>query len=164
MKSRNLIAWGTYVGVLAAIIYLIDHQLSGNAIFLAGGGTWIAFQAWAVYFLGGSTVRGGVKGFLGYVVGIALRVVIFELLSLFGPANWWAMPVAILLPVIPVMCLQEVEWLNYIPAFFIGCGAYFAILTYAAAVKPLAVSGTERWTAYLDAAVRSSANPTTQFG
>ena len=105
-----------------------------------------------MYFLGGSTVRGGIKGLLGYVVGIVLGVVIFELLSLFGSANWWAMPLAILLPVIPVMCLQEVEWLSYIPAIFLGCGAYFAILSYAAPVKPLAVSGTERWSAYLDAA------------
>lgn len=151
MKTKNLVAWAVWIALLAALIQLIDQQLAGKAIFLAGG-AWVAFQAWAVYFLGGSNVRGGVKGLLAYVVGITTGVVIFELAAAFGLSNWWAVPLAIFLPVIPVMCLQEVDLLSYIPAIFLGCGAFFGILNYAAPVHPLTVSGADRWQIYAESA------------
>lgn len=130
MKNLNLIIWAVWIAVLALIIQVVD-QLIGLKMPIGHAGAWVAFQAWAVYFLGGCTVKGGLKGFLAYCVGIATGIIIFELagvLSFLGA--FWCVPVAIAIPVVPVMCFERVRILDYIPAIFIGCGAFFGIMNY----------------------------------
>ncbi|PXV86855.1 uncharacterized protein DUF1097 [Lachnotalea glycerini] len=129
-KTLNLVIWATWIALLALMIQIID-QLIGTKMPIGHTGAWIAFQSWAVYFLGGCTPKGGFKGFISYVVGITTGIVIFELAGILSFAGaFWCVPIAIFIPVIPVMCFEKIPVLDYIPAIFIGCGAFFGIMNY----------------------------------
>ncbi len=133
MKFSKFIVIPIIIAILAALMQVIDQLLAANTIvgsLLAGGGSWIAFQAWAVYFLGGCNVHGGVKGFLAYVVGIVASIAIMLLGGSFG--GFMGVPIAILILVVPCICCERAEILSYVPALFIGAGAYFGIMGYIA--------------------------------
>ncbi|MCX6868935.1 MAG: DUF1097 family protein, partial [Verrucomicrobia bacterium] len=49
--------------------------------------TWIAFQAWAMYFLAGCTPKMGAKTFAGYAGGILASIAIFELNGVLSSLN-----------------------------------------------------------------------------
>ena len=51
------------IAVIAAALQCVDQLLSQNMLTKYAAFGWISFQAWAVYFLGGCTVKGGVKAF-----------------------------------------------------------------------------------------------------
>lgn len=130
MRNINLVVWACWIALLALIIQVID-QVIGLKMPIGHGGAWIAFQAWAVYFLGGCTPKGGLKGLIAYGVGIITGIIIFELagvLSFLG--SFWCVPIAIFIPVVPVMCFERIKILDFIPAIFIGCGAFFGIMNY----------------------------------
>ena len=93
-------------------------------------------MAWALYFLGGGTVLGGIKGFLSIMLGVIAGMVIVELAGLFSALGFWSVPLALFIPVIPVLCLERIKLLDYIPALFVGCGAFFAIINYFPANDP----------------------------
>ncbi len=121
------------VAALATIMQIIDQYLAANTIIgslLAGGGSWIAFQAWACYFLGGCNVKGGVKAFIAYALGIVASVAIMVMGGKFG--GFFGVPLAIFIVVVPCICFEKVEWLSYVPALFVGAGAYFGIMGYIA--------------------------------
>lgn len=133
MKFSKYIVGPIIVAVLAALMQVIDQFLAANTIvgsLLAGGGSWIAFQAWACYFLGGCNIKGGVKAFIAYTIGIAASVLIMVLGGVFG--GFWGVPLAILIVVIPCICCEKSDWLGYVPALFVGAGAYFGIMGYIA--------------------------------
>lgn len=136
MKFGKYIGGPIIIAVLAMIMQAIDQFLAGNTIIgslLAGGGSWIAFQSWAVYFLGGCNIKGGVKGFVMYAIGILASIAIMTLGGgLFSGLGFWGLPVAVLLVVIPCICCERVEFLSYVPALFVGAGAYFGIMGYIA--------------------------------
>jgi hypothetical protein len=95
---------------------------------------WIAFQAWAVYFLAGCNVMGGVKAWIGYATGIAASIAIIEIMSvpaLGGLANVSglsvAMAIAVFIVVIPAIMSENLK--NMVPALFIGSGAFFGLFT-----------------------------------
>ncbi len=131
MKFSKFIVIPIIIAVLACIMQIFDQLLAAHTPigdYLAGGGSWIAFQAWAVYFLGGCNVHGGVKGFISYALGIAASILIMVLGGAFG--GFFGVPIAILLIVIPCICLERAEITSYVPALFIGAGAYFGIMGY----------------------------------
>lgn len=136
MSFKKFIVIPVMIAILASIMQVIDQFLAANTIvgaLLAGGGSWIAFQAWAVYFLGGCNVKGGVKGFLAYFIGIVASIAImWSGGNLFGALGFFGVPLAILILVIPCICCERVEILSYVPALFIGAGAYFGIMGYIA--------------------------------
>jgi hypothetical protein len=120
------------IGILAFSIQVIDQWLSpvmqpsGNV-----GFSWISFQAWATYFLAGADVKGGIKTFLAYAVGIAGSIAIMLLGGVLAPSlAFWAVPVAVGVIAFSVIFLEKVEWLSLIPALFIGAGAFFAFMSY----------------------------------
>ena len=95
---------------------------------------WIAFQAWAVYFLAGCTPMGGVKAWIGYATGIAASIAIIEIMNvpaLGGLANVSglsvAMAIAVFIVVIPAIMSENLK--NMVPALFIGSGAFFGLFT-----------------------------------
>jgi len=92
---------------------------------------WIAFQAWAMYFLAGCTIQGGVKVFLGYAGGAAASVAIFELMGLLAkslhPAI--ALSIAVFLVVIVVISAERVPWFDFVPAWFVGAGIFFGVMS-----------------------------------
>ncbi len=135
MSFKQFIVIPIIIAVLACIMQAIDQWLAGNTVvgkLLAGGGSWIAFQAWACYFLGGCNVRGGVKAFLAYFIGIAASIFIMKLGGTLAGAGlgFWAVPIAVLIVVVPCICCERVELLDYLPALFVGAGAYFGIMGY----------------------------------
>lgn len=133
MKFSKYVVGPIIVAILAAVMQVIDQFLAANTIvgsLLAGGGSWIAFQAWACYFLGGCNIKGGVKALIAYAIGIFASVLIMVLGGTFG--GFFGVPLAILIIVIPCICCERVEILSYVPALFVGAGAYFGIMGYIA--------------------------------
>lgn len=132
MKFSKFILIPVMVAVLAALIQVVDQLLSPNVLPVGNKGFgWLAFQAWALYFVAGCNIKGGVKTFLAYLVGIIASIIIIKGGSeWFSSLGFWAFPASLLIFVIPVICLEKVAWLDFIPAIFIGAGAYFAFMTY----------------------------------
>jgi hypothetical protein len=94
---------------------------------------WIAFQAWAVYFLAGCNLLGGIRALIGYATGIVASIAILALMSAPGISDlppWggmnFVMAVAVFIVVIPAIMSEKVK--NMIPALFIGSGAFFGLL------------------------------------
>ena len=120
------------IGILACLIIVTDQLLSpfmkpsGN-----NGFSWISFQAWAVYFFAGGNIKGGIKTFLAYALGIGGSILIMVLAGELTPAlGFWSVPVAVGIIAFVVIFFEKVEWLNLIPALFIGAGAFFAFMNY----------------------------------
>jgi hypothetical protein len=120
------------IGILAFLIQALDQWLSpmmepaGNK-----GFSWISFQSWAVYFLAGCSIKGGIKAFLAYASGIGASVLIMLLGGALTPAlAFWAVPVAVGFIAFVAIFFEKVEWLSLIPALFIGAGAFFAFMSY----------------------------------
>ena len=93
---------------------------------------WIAFQAWAVYFLAGCNVMGGVKAFIGYATGIAASIAIVALMGVPGIKDLptvggmnLVMAVAVFIVVVPAIMSEKFK--NMVPALFIGSGAFFGL-------------------------------------
>jgi len=98
---------------------------------------WIAFQAWAVYFVAGCTPMNGVKAWIGYLTGIVASIAIIELMGVPGIKSLptvggmnLVMAVAVFIVVIPAIMSENAK--NMVPALFIGSGAFFASLGHAA--------------------------------
>lgn len=141
-RNLNLIVWAMWIALLAASIQVID-QLIGTSLPIGHSGAWFAFMAWAVYFLGGGTALGGFKGFISMMLGVIAGIIIVQLVGVFSfLGDFWKTPVAIFFPVIPVLCLERIKILDYIPALFVGCGAYFGIINYFPAAYGEAVTDT----------------------
>ena len=111
--------------VLAPFIRLPGVDAGGPGLI-----TWIAFQAWAMYFLAGCDLKGGIKTLIGYIVGIVASIAIMVLGGKLAGMGFYAVPLAILVIVIPVIFLEKVKWLDFIPAIFVGAGAFFAFMSY----------------------------------
>ncbi len=132
MKFSKFIVIPLFIAFQAFTMQAIDQSISkffpptGNS-----GFGWIAFQAWAMFFLAGCNVKGAVKTFLGYISGIVASIAIMKFGSaLGGSLGFWAFPAAVAVIVVPVICLEKVKWLDYVPSIFIGAGAFFGFMSY----------------------------------
>ena len=63
-KFGKYIVGPIIVAILAFAMQALDQVLSPVFAFGSMAGDWIAFQAWAIYFLAGCNINGGVKGFI----------------------------------------------------------------------------------------------------
>ena len=97
---------------------------------------WIAFQAWAVYFVAGCTPMNGVKSWNGYLTGVIASIAIIEWMGVPGIKDLpsvggmnLVMAVAVFIVVIPAIMSENLK--NMVPALFIGSGAFFASLGHA---------------------------------
>ncbi|MEG0453043.1 MAG: DUF1097 domain-containing protein [Coprobacillus sp.] len=131
MKIIKYLGGPLIIAFLAFVCQIIDQKFGGSV----GLGTtwgWLAFQSWAAYFIAGCTVKGGVKAFAAYIVGMIASIAIMVFggqLSSMG-FGFWAFPISILVLVVPTICTEKVELLNLTPIIFIGAGAFFAIMNY----------------------------------
>jgi hypothetical protein len=129
MDFKKFIVIPVFIAVLAASFVVIDQLINSlMPISDPGGFGWVTFQAWAMYFLAGGTVKGGLRTFFGYVMGIAAAIIIIHLFILMnGSLAFWALPVAVLIVVIP-MCSAEraPELFNFVPALFVSSAVFFA--------------------------------------
>lgn len=87
MTFKKYLPIAFVIAVIAAALQCVDQLLSQNMLTKYAGFGWISFQAWAVYFLGGCTVKGGVKAFFSYLLGIIASIAIFKL---GGHSGLWA--------------------------------------------------------------------------
>ena len=75
MTLKKFIAIPFIIALLAGTIQIVDQVLHlqvepvGNV-----GFGWIAFQAWAMYFLAGCDLKGGLRTLIGYVMGIVASI------------------------------------------------------------------------------------------
>lgn len=131
MKFSKFIVIPIIVAVLAAIIQAVDQLVSTTTFFSTWSGFgWISFQSWALYFLAGCTLKGGIRALIGYFVGAVASMAIITLAGYFACLGFWAVPASLLILVVPIICLERVPWFDLVPAIFIGSGAFFAIVTY----------------------------------
>ena len=134
LSHKQLFVVSCGLGLQAAILVLINGfmpKLTNGMDMM-----WIAFQAWAVYFVVGCTPLNGLKAWLGYLSGIIASIAIIKIMGApgikelpnVGPMNL-AMALAVFLVVIPAIMSENFK--NMVPALFIGSGAYFASLGHA---------------------------------
>jgi hypothetical protein len=131
MSLKKFIVIPLIVAVLAFIIQIIDQVLSP---FMSpnpnNGFCWIAFQAWAVYFLAGCDIKGGIKALLGYAIGILASILIMNMAGGFACLGFFSVPLAVGLVAFCLIFLEKTTWFSLIPAMFIGAGVYFAFMSY----------------------------------
>ena len=124
------------ITVMIAIIafFLVLVNLLFTKVIFAGGiqyfVMWIAFQAWAMYFMNGCNPTGGMKVFIGYLGGTAASIAIMTMGGWFKCLGDMATPVAVLIVVVPVICAGRVPIINCVPAWFVGAGVFFGLKTH----------------------------------
>ena len=119
------------IAFLAATMMILDMLFAkhlNNVAML----TFIAFQAWAMYFMAGCTIKDGIRVLLGYAGGVGASVAIMELIGWLtgGPIGMnaqIAIPLAVFIMVIPVIWAERVPMFDFVPAWFVGAGIYFAV-------------------------------------
>jgi hypothetical protein len=141
MSFRKFILIPIWVAFLAFAMQAIDQSiqpaitaaLAGNVAmenFVGMGFGWIAFQAWACYFLAGCTIQGGIKAFISYILGCVASFFIMTMGGGMSSVGFFAFPVAVFFIVVLVICLERFDWTSFIPGLFIGAGAYFGFMSY----------------------------------
>ena len=128
MDFKKFIVIPVFIAFLAAAFIVIDQVLSPYMPIADNKGFgWVTFQAWAMYFLAGCTVKGGVRTFLGYALGILSAIVIIKLAGTLGSTGFWAVPLAVLVMVIPMCSMERAHSLiDFVPAIFVSSAVYFA--------------------------------------
>ena len=129
LSHKQLFVVSCGLALQAAILVLINGKLP--AITHGMDMMWIAFQAWAVYFVAGCTAVNGIKAWIGYLTGILASIAIIELMGMPGIKDLpsvggmnLAMAVAVFIVVIPAIMSENVK--NNVATLFIGSGAFFA--------------------------------------
>lgn len=132
MTTKEYIIGPIIVAVIAMIVQLIDQTSILNVSAVGVGFGWVSFQAWACYFLAGCTPKGGIRTFNGYLLGCIASIAIMILGGILSPIlGFFGFPIAILICVVPVISLEKSgEWFDFVPALFIGAGAFFGFMSY----------------------------------
>jgi hypothetical protein len=131
----KFIGFPAFVGLQAMILLAIAPFIPFTPAAMGKGLlTWVVFQSWAMYFMGGGTVKMAVKTFAGYVGGIIASVILVKLGGLFSGINGstvaWGTVVAVFFVAFLIICAERVPAIDFLPSYFIGSGTYFAIITY----------------------------------
>ncbi|MFN8473032.1 MAG: DUF1097 domain-containing protein [Anaerolineae bacterium] len=125
MKFLSYVPHPVIIGVLALLMMYIAG-VPAIAPFLI---TWIAFQTWALYFLAGGSVSRGVKAAACYVGGMIAAIVIMLMAPALAPAlGMSALPITVGIIATLVIFFEKVSALDFIPAWFVGAGAYFGYI------------------------------------
>ena len=128
MTFKQFFPIPVFIAVLAVALVMLAEP---SPLVIPFFWPWIAFQAWAMYFLAGCTFTGGIKVLLGYAGGAAASVAIMELMGLLAqslhPAV--ALSIAVFLVVIVVISAERVPWFDFVPAWFVGAGVFFGIMS-----------------------------------
>ncbi len=118
---KDFVKYLPHPGIIAVLAFIIQFltNLTPNLV------TWICFQTWALYFLAGCNIKGGLKAAACYAIGILASMVIIEFGGSLSGLGQWAFPTAVGVIAFSVILLEKVPALNLIPALFIGSGAFF---------------------------------------
>ena len=128
MDFKKFVVIPVFIAFLAAAFIVIDQLLKPYMPIADNKGFgWVTFQAWAMYFLAGGTVKGGARTFLGYVLCILSAILIIKLAGVLGSTGFWAVPLAVLVMVIPMCSMERAHSLiDFVPAIFVSSAVYFA--------------------------------------
>jgi hypothetical protein len=128
MDFRKFIVIPVFIAILASAFIVLDQLISPYMPIADNKGFgWVTFQAWALYFLTGGTVKGGVRTFLGYVIGIISAILIINLAGVLGSTGFWAVPLAVLVMVIPMCSMERAHSLmDFVPGIFVSSAVIFA--------------------------------------
>ena len=131
MNAKKYLPIALFIGLQACVLQAIDQSICASIPPLAAGGGWIYFQAWAMYFLGGCTPKGGTRALIGYVLGMIASIAIMVGGGALGALGFWAMPV-ILLILVPIILYLDIapEMISFVPAVFVGAGVFFGVMSY----------------------------------
>ncbi len=128
MDFKKFIVIPVFIGFLACTFVALDQWISPY-LPIAGnkGFGWVTFQAWAMYFMAGCTLKGGARTFIGYVMGVLSAILIIKLAGLLGSAGFWAVPLAVFVVVIPMCSMERAHaLLDFVPALFVSSAVFFA--------------------------------------
>lgn len=114
-----------HAGIIACLAFICIYGCSFAGNYLV---SWAIFQTWALYFFAGATPKAGLRAMVCYMLGVLASVLIFWLAGQLGPTNVVVAVVGALVT-FTVICMEKVPYIDYIPAYFIGAGAYFALST-----------------------------------
>ena len=128
MDFKKFIVIPVYIAILAAGFIVLDQLISPYMPIADNKGFgWVTFQAWAMYFMAGCTVKGGARTFLGYVLGVLSAILIIELAGILSSTGFWMVPLAVLVMVIPMCSMERAHSLiDFVPAIFVSSAVYFA--------------------------------------
>lgn len=128
MDFKKFIVIPVFIAVLASLFIVIDQLISPYMPIADNKGFgWVTFQAWALYFLAGGTVKGGLRTFMGYALGILSAILIIKLAGVLGTTGFWAVPLAVLVMVIPMCSMEKAHSLiDFVPAIFVSSAVFFA--------------------------------------
>lgn len=133
MTLKKYLPIAIFIGIQACVIQMIDQILLG---FVAPEGNfgfgWISFQAWAVYFMAGCSIKNGVRAFIGYAIGMVASAIIIYFGAKFGPTlGFFSFPLVLLVIVPFLLYLDQAPLMfNFVPALFVGAGVFFGCMTY----------------------------------
>jgi hypothetical protein len=131
MTAKQFLPIAIFVAVQTFLLQVVDQLLSplvhppGNF-----GFCWMAFQAWAVYFMAGCSVKGGLRSLCSYMIGMVVAICIIKGIGVVS-LGFFTVPLVMLVMVVILLQLERgPELINFIPPVFVGAGAYFASVTY----------------------------------
>ena len=132
MDFKRFIVIPVFIAILAFTFILLDQLISPYMPIADNKGFgWVTFQAWAMYFLAGCTLRGGFRTLLGYAMGILDAIAIILLAGKFSSTGSWAVPLAVLVVVIPMCSMERAHSLiDFVPALFVSSAVFFAFMNY----------------------------------
>ena len=135
LPFHKFIGFPAFVGLQAMILLTIAPFIPFTPEAMGKGLlTWVVFQAWAMYFMGGATISMALKTLAGYVGGIIASVILIKLGGLFSGINGstvaWGTVVAVFFVAFLIISAERVPSINFLPSYFIGSGTYFAIISY----------------------------------
>lgn len=128
-----------FITIQAFLLMLISPYVpftSKEVAAVAGPGmlVWVAFQAWAVYFMGGGSVKMGLKSVIGYAGGIVASIGIFKAAAALSFLTIGGTPFGLYAVVGVVagllVCLGRFPGIDFVPAYFVGAGVFFALTGY----------------------------------
>ena len=151
MSFKQFFPIPVFIAVLAVTLVMLAEP---SPLVIPFFWPWIAFQAWAMYFLAGCTLKGGVKVLLGYAGGAVASMAIMYLTGLLAPCLTGLLEPSLALPValsvvvffvvIGVICGERVPWFDFVPAWFVGAGIFFGVMN----IYQGFPEGATEWTRY----------------
>lgn len=146
MSFKKYLPIALIIACIAATLQAVDQYLGQTVWSQFAGFGWISFLSWAVYFMGGCTVKDGVRACMGFFLGVIASIAIFKVGGLLGGLGFWAMPACLVILVTCIMQLENAPSLfNFVPSLFVGAGTYFAMCSY--------VITDGSWNGYLQAGI-----------
>ena len=132
MNKISFAVGSAYTAFLAFLVVCIDQSIKQfMPIGDVNGFTYIAFVAWAVYFLSGCTLEGGIRAAISYIIGISFSIAIALLADVLTSTGFVAVPLAVFFVAFAVFYLEKApSWFNLVPVTFVASGCFFGIMNY----------------------------------